>query len=227
MNGGFISDPFLDPIIRSLIVAFSASIVVLVIGTFLGYIFTHRRIKGKIIIETILMLPLVLPPSVVGFGLLVILGRKSFVGQVFEWLINQPIVFTIWAAMIAALVVSFPLMFQTVKNGFDSVNRGVRDAAKIDGASGWQLFLRIDLPLARHAIITGGLLAFARSIGEFGATLMIAGNIPGKTQTMATAIYIAVETNHTVEAWGWVACTIIFSFVLLIFVYGLRKGLSD
>ena len=218
------SNPFFDPIFRSLIVAFSASIVALFIGTVLGHAFSHRRFKGKVFIETIIMLPLVLPPSVVGFGLLVILGRTSWIGHVIEWFMHQPIVFTIWAAMIASFVVSFPLMFQTVKNGFDSVNTAIREAAAIDGASKRQLFLHIDLPLARSAIITGGLLTFARSIGEFGATLMIAGNIPGKTQTIATAIYIAVETNHIAYAWGWVACTVIFSFILLIFVYGYRKN---
>lgn len=223
----FLSDPFLDPIIRSFIVALAAAALALIIGTCFGYVFAFRRFKGKIIIETVLMLPLVLPPSVVGFGLLVILGRNSWVGQAFEWFMNQPIVFTIWAAMIAAFVVSFPLMFQTVKNGFEAVNPEIREAAMIDGAGKRRLFLHIDLPLARQAVITGALLAFARSIGEFGATLMIAGNIPGKTQTMATAIYIAVETNHLAEAWGWVACTVIFSFVLLIFVYGLKKGLSE
>jgi molybdate transport system permease protein len=114
-------------------------------------------------------------------------------------------------------------MFQTVKNGFEAVNPDIREAAKIDGAGIGRLFWHIDLPLAKHAVLTGTLLAFARSIGEFGATLMIAGNIPGKTQTMPTAIYIAVETNHLALAWGWVTCTVIFSFVLLLFVYSLRK----
>ncbi|MGV3487638.1 MAG: molybdate ABC transporter permease subunit [Tuberibacillus sp.] len=223
MNNGFFSDPFLDPIIRSLIVAIVSSLFCLVAGTGLGYVFANARFKGKMILETILMLPLVLPPSVVGFGLLVLFGRESLAGKALEWLIHQPIVFTIWAAMVASFVVAFPLMFQTVKNGFMAVDAEIRDAAQIDGAGKRALFFYIDLPLAKPAVITGGLLAFARSIGEFGATLMIAGNIPGKTQTMPTAIYIAVETNHTALAWGWVACTVIFSFVLLLFVYSFRK----
>ena len=223
MNNVFFSDPFLDPIFRSLIVAIASSVLCLIIGTLLGHAFFHRRFKGKLLIETVLMLPLVLPPSVVGFGLLVIFGRQSWVGKLLEWVLNQPIIFTIWAAMITAFVVAFPLMFQTVKNGFSAIDPEVREAASIDGAGWCQLFIHIDLPLAKQAIITGALLAFARSIGEFGATLMIAGNIPGKTQTMATAIYIAVETNHIALAWGWVSCTIIFSFILLLFVYTLRK----
>jgi molybdate transport system permease protein len=223
MSNALTSEAFLDPIIRSLIVAVVSTLLCLVTATGLGYLFSHRRFVGKTAAETFLMLPLVLPPSVVGFGLLVIFGRGSWVGRFFEWLLHQPIVFTVWAAMIASFVVAFPLMFQTVKNGFEAVNPDIREAAKIDGAGRGRLFWHIDLPLAKHAVLTGTLLAFARSIGEFGATLMIAGNIPGKTQTMPTAIYIAVETNHLALAWGWVACTVIFSFVLLLFVYSLRK----
>nr|WP_205003978.1 molybdate ABC transporter permease subunit [Scopulibacillus daqui] len=206
---------FWDPVCRSIFVASVTLIIVFFFGIFIGGFMAEKNFRGKSVIETIMMLPLVLPPSVVGFALLAVFGRSSPVGQWIEWLFHQPVVFTVWAAILSSSVVSFPLMYQTVKIGFSSIPPAIKEAAKIDGAGFWRSFLFVQMPLAKQALLTGGILSFARALGEFGATLMFAGNIPGKTQTMPTAIYLAVETNETSLAWAWVILTMIISFLLL------------
>lgn len=176
------------------------------------------KFKGKAIIETIFLLPLVLPPTVVGFLLLVIFGKQSPIGQLIEWVFHQPIIFTWWAAVLAATIVAFPLMYQSAKTGFEEVDGDVEDAARVDGANKFQLFLFVSIPLALKSIISGGILSFARALGEFGATLMFAGNIPGKTQTTPTAIYVAIDSGNMHMAWLWVICMIAISFLMLVCV---------
>ncbi len=227
MSSLFSSADFWDPVIRSASVATLASAAVIFLGTCAGAIMTKKRFKGKSILETIMMLPLVLPPSVVGFGLLVIFGKQSFAGQAIESLFHHSIIFTFWAAVLASTVVAYPLMYQTAKVGFQSIPHGIQEAARIDGAGALKLFWSIQLPLARASVVTGGLLSFARALGEFGATLMIAGNIPFQTQTMPTAIYLAVETNRTSIAWAWVGITIILSFGLLFIANQSRLSKMD
>ncbi|NIK71840.1 molybdate transport system permease protein [Paenibacillus sp. BK720] len=161
------------------------------------------------------MLPLVLPPTVVGFLLLVLLGRRSWLGRAIEWLFSAPVIFTWWAAVIAAVVVSFPLVYQTMKVGFQSVDKRLEEAGRSIGANERQVFWHITLPLAFRSLISAYILGFARGLGEFGATLMIAGNIPGKTQTLPTAIYVAVDSGHTTLAWAWTGSIIVISFILL------------
>ena len=162
-----------------------------------------------------MMLPLVLPPTVVGFLLLTILGRHSWVGRAAEWLFNQPIVFTWIAAVIAAVVVSFPLVYQTMKVGFAGVEPELEDAARSAGAGEWAVFRLITLPLAGRAAVTAFVLGLARAMGEFGATWMVAGNIPGKTQTLPTAIYLAAGNGETGLAWAWTGIMVLFSWLLL------------
>lgn len=173
---------------------------------------------GKAIIETVFLLPLVLPPTVVGFLLLVLFGRQSPIGQFIEWLFHQPIIFSWWAAVLAVVVVAFPLMYQSAKTGFEEVDGEVEDAARVDGANARQLFLLISVPLAMKSIISGAILSFTRALGEFGATLMFAGNIPGKTQTTPTAIYVAIDSGNMQQAWLWVLCMIVISFLLLVII---------
>lgn len=177
---------------------------------------SRRKFKGKIIIETMFMLPLVLPPTVVGFLLLVMLGRRSWIGEWIEWLFAAPIVFSWWAAVVASIVVSFPLVYQTMKVGFASVDRDLEDAGRSIGANEWAVFRYITLPLTSRSLISAFILGFARGLGEFGATLMIAGNIPGKTQTIPTAIYVAVDSGNTAMAWAWTFAIIAISFMLLL-----------
>ncbi|GAB6991930.1 molybdate ABC transporter permease subunit [Paenibacillus pini] len=177
---------------------------------------SRRNFRGKTVVETTFLLPLVLPPTVVGFILLVLLGKKSWIGQFMESFFNQSIIFTWGAAVIAAIVVAFPLVYQTMRTGFSLVDKDIEDAARSMGASEWQVLRYITMPLAWRSLVTAYLLGFARGLGEFGATLMIAGNIPHKTQTLPTAIYIAVESGDMTLAWYWAGAIIIISFGLML-----------
>jgi molybdate transport system permease protein len=211
---------FVSPIWLSLKVAAVAGIAVIFIGTLTGRLLARRTFKGKAVLETLLMLPMVLPPTVVGFFLIVVFGKRSLAGRAIEWLFNQPVIFTWWAAVIASAVVAFPLMYQSSKSGFQGVSRGIEEAARIDGASEWRIFLFISIPLASKALISGSILSIARALGEFGATLMFAGNIPGETQTIPTAIYIAIDSGNMAMAWLWVISIMIISFIMLLIVRG-------
>ncbi|MFD1779643.1 molybdate ABC transporter permease subunit [Fredinandcohnia salidurans] len=210
---------FWSPIKLSITIAITAGCIVLLLGLILGKWMAHKQFKGKLFLETLLMLPLVLPPSVVGFLLIVIFGRNSFVGTFLEKLTGQPIMFTWWAAVIASTVVAFPLMYQSVKTGFQTVNTEIEDAARTDGANEFSIFLYISIPLSIKAIVTGFILSFTRALGEFGATLMFAGNIPGKTQTLPTAIYVAIDSGNMELAWLWVLTTVFISFLMLASTY--------
>jgi molybdate transport system permease protein len=203
------------PVQLSIIVALTATMMTLIIGIITAYWIVTKSIKGKAIIETIFFLPLVLPPTVIGFLLIVVFGKNSPPGQWIEWLTGRSLLFTSTAAIIAATIVAFPLMYQSVKTGFLSVDQQIISAAKVDGASGWKLLTVIILPLAIRAIITGMILSFTRAFGEFGATLMFAGNIPGSTQTIPSAIYLALETGETQIAWYYALISVGFSFILL------------
>ena len=189
----------------------------MITGTLFGLLFAKKQFKGKILVETIFMLPLVLPPSVIGFLLIVVFGNQGVIGTWIKEIFGHSIIFTAYAAVIAATVVAFPLMFQTAKAGFQGVHRKFEAAAKDLGATNFQVFLRVSLPLAKRALLTGTVLSCARALGEFGATLMFAGNIPGVTQTVPTAIYMAIDSGNMTLAWLWVITIIALSFLLLIF----------
>lgn len=214
---------FWSPVILSIEIAIFSCIVVFIFGIIFGKFMANRWFKGKAIIETIFLLPLVLPPTVVGFLLIIFFGRHSPIGQLIESLFQQPIMFTRWAAVLAAIVVAFPLMYQSCKTGFESVDKDIENAARVDGAGEFNIFLFISLPLSLKVIISGAIMSFARALGEFGATLMFAGNIPGKTQTTPTAIYIAIDSGNMEMAWLWVACMIGISFLMLFGIQLMRK----
>lgn len=215
---------FWSPVLISAEVAAVSGVLAIILGVIIGKGMANKRFKGKAIAETAFLLPLVLPPSVVGFLLIVIFGRNSFAGQFIEFIFKQPVMFTWWAAVIASTVVAFPLMYQSAKTGFEAIDRDIENAARVDGANDIQLFMNITIPLSYKAIISGGILSFARALGEFGATLMFAGNIPGKTQTIPTAIYVAIDSGNMEMAWLWVACMIGISFIMLVFVQRDRKS---
>lgn len=212
------TEQFLTPVLLSLKVAVIALVIVFVLATIAARFMARARFKGKIVIETILMLPLVLPPTVVGFLLIVIFGNNGFVGELYKWLFGGSIMFTWYAAVIASTVVAFPLMYQSAKSGFLNVDEDIEKAAKVDGAGSLQTFIKVTVPLSGTSLITGALLSFARAIGEFGATLMIAGNIPGRTQTMPTAIYTAIQSGDMTLAWAWVITIIVISFLMMMFI---------
>ncbi|MGE7767190.1 molybdate ABC transporter permease subunit [Peribacillus sp. NPDC096540] len=209
---------FWSPVRLSIQVAGLAGILVFILGIFLARIMAKKEFRGKIMLETAFLLPLVLPPSVVGFLLIVIFGKNGKLGEFIERVFNQPLMFTWWAAVIASTVVAFPLMYQSAKTGFESIDEEIENAARVDGAGEWRLFLLVSLPLAVKSIVTGAILSSARALGEFGATLMFAGNIPGKTQTIPTAIYIAMDSGNMTLAWLWVGVIIAISFIMLFVV---------
>ncbi|WP_214631423.1 molybdate ABC transporter permease subunit [Paenibacillus agaridevorans] len=207
---------FWPPIRLSIQVTLLSSIVAAVLGIAAAWWMSRRKFRGQTMVDTAFLLPLVLPPTVVGFLLLMLLGRRSWVGQAIEWLFSSPVIFSVWAAVIAAVVVAFPLVYQTMRVGFDSVDRELEESARSMGASNMQVFRMITLPLAWRSLVTAYVLGFARGLGEFGATLMIAGNIPGKTQTVPTAIYVAVDAGRMTMAWAWTIGIVIISFLLLL-----------
>ncbi|GKU76449.1 putative molybdenum transport system permease protein YvgM [Paenibacillus sp. L3-i20] len=200
-----------------------ASVIAAVAGIAAAWWMSKKHFKGKIVVETLFMLPLVLPPTVVGFLLLVSLGRRSLLGKFAEWVFSAPVLFSPWAAVIAAVVVAFPLVYQTMRVGFAAVEREIEESARSAGASEWQVFRLITLPIVYRAVITAYILGFARGLGEFGATLMIAGNIPGKTQTIPTAIYVAVDSGNMPMAWAWTVGMIAISFIMLLLTGRLKR----
>ena len=188
------------PLWLSLRVAFLSTALSLAAGLWIAYILANREFRGKEVLDAAVTLPLVLPPTVLGYYLLVVLGHASPIGKLWEAVFGSPLVFTWKAAVVAALLHSLPLLVKSARAALESVDRSCERAARTLGASEWRLFWRVTLPLARKSILAATALAFARSLGEFGATLMVAGSIPGKTQTMAVAIYDAVEAGNGTAA---------------------------
>ena len=188
------------PLWLSLRVAAVATLVSLALGLWIAYLLANRRFRGKELLDALVTLPLVLPPTVLGYYLLVVLGRSSPLGHFYEWVFGGPLVFTWQAAVVASTLHAIPLLVKSARAAFETVDRSYEKAARNLGASDWRVFWRVTLPLSRRAVIAATVLAFARALGDFGATLMIAGDIPGRTQTAAIAIYDAVESGNTVVA---------------------------
>jgi molybdate transport system permease protein len=184
------------PLWLSLRVAALSTAISVAAGLWLAWLLANREFHGKEALDAAVTLPLVLPPTVLGFYLLVVLGRESALGRLYEWITGGPLVFTWQAAVIAALFHSTPLLIKSARAALESVDRSYERAARNLGASEWAVFRRVSLPLARRSILAAAALAFARSLGDFGVTIMIAGNIPGRTQTVAVAIYDAVEGGN-------------------------------
>jgi len=202
----------LSPLWLSLKTATIATIIVFVVGVFLARIISRRSFKGKSIIEAVFLLPLVLPPTVVGFILLYIFGKNGFVGRLLiDWFDFQ-VVFSWYAVIIAAVVVSFPLMYQSAQAAFQQYDPNIEHAAYTMGASRWKVFWTVSFPIAWPGLLSGLVLTFARALGEFGATLMIAGYIPNVTDTIPLAIYFAVESGNMEAATFWVILIVALGF---------------
>ena len=185
-----------SPLWLSLRVATIATFLALVFGLWCAHSLANRHFRGKEFLDSLVTLPLVLPPTVLGYYLLVLLGRESTFGRLYENLTGGPLVFTWQAAVVAAFVHSAPLLIKSSRAALESVDSTYEWAARNLGAPEWRVFWQITLPLARRPIAAATALAFARAMGDFGVTIMIAGNIPGRTQTVATAIYDAVESGQ-------------------------------
>ena len=203
----------------SLLVAGMATLCVGVLGTACGWLLAHRRFAGREWLDALLMLPLVLPPTVTGYYLIVLLGRRGLLGQPLFDGTGWSIPFTWVACVVAATVISFPLMVRAARVAFEGVDRRHTLAAASLGLGPAAIFFRVALPLARRGLVAGLVLSFARALGEFGATLMLAGNIPGRTQTLPLAIYEAVMTGEDRSALGLAALLTAVS-VLVILVAG-------
>ncbi|MEH2362330.1 molybdate ABC transporter permease subunit [Nostoc sp.] len=200
----------LSPLWISLKTSFLATFITFFLGIWAAYWMLGYRGKGKSLIEGIFVAPLILPPTVVGFLLLLFFGKNGPVGKLMEPL-DFSIVFTWYGAAIAATVVSFPLMYKTALGAFEQIDTNLLRVARTLGATEVAIFWRISLPLALPGIVAATTLAFARALGEFGATLMLAGNIPGQTQTIPMAIYFAVEAGAMDEAWFWAIAIMVIS----------------
>ena len=201
MNASVLGDAMVWSALKlSLFVAVLATILAAVVGTACAYLLAKGKFWGRELLDAIITLPLVLPPTVTGYYLIVLLGRRGVIGSFLYDLTGWSIVFTRWAAVVAAAVVALPLMIKSARAAIESDNPQYELASYTLGKGKAETFFRITLPLARRGLLAGIVLSFARALGEFGATLMLAGNIPGKTQTMPLAIYEAVAAGENHQA---------------------------
>jgi molybdate transport system permease protein len=187
-----------------------------VIGIPLAYMMARRRFWGRAAVDVLVTLPLVLPPTVTGYYLILLLGRRGVLGAPLFAATGWSVAFTWYAAVIAATVMALPLLVRTARVAIESVDQNLERAAFTLGRAEWRTALEVTLPLARNGILAGLVLAFARALGEFGATLMLAGNIPGKTQTLPLSIYTAVQTGEAGQAMTLVAVLTLLSCVVVV-----------
>lgn len=198
-------------------VAAAGTLLILPPGIALGWLLARKHWRGKILVETIVTLPLVMPPVATGLVLLKLLGRRGLLGRWIESLFGVEIVFTWRAVVIATAVMSFPLLVRTARLALEGVNPRFEQVARTLGAGPWRVFWTITLPLAARGLVAGAVLAFARALGEFGATIMVAGFIPGRTATLALSIYHLVQLSRDNEAWGLLVISITLAFGALWF----------
>ncbi len=207
----------LSPLLLSLRVATVALLFALPLGIFCAYRLSRSRPGfGRTLIETLLTLPLVLPPSAVGVGLLLLFGRGSGWGRWLNDVLHLRLLYTWEGAAVASACVALPLIIRTVEAGLSGTERDLLDAARTEGATEWQTFRRILFPLAYRSVLAGAVLGFARAFSEFGATLLIAGSIPGETETLPLALYAAIERGDNTEARNLALLAVAVAFVLLL-----------
>lgn len=212
------------PLLLTLKVAGWATALNLLLGTAVGYALARGRFPGRDVLDAALTLPMVMPPTVLGYYLLVVIGSQGVLGA---WLLQHfgiRLIFTVEAAIIAATIVAFPLVFKAARAAFETVDPQFEDAARTLGIGEWAIFFRVTLPLAWRGILAGLLLAFARALGEFGATLMVAGSIVGKTQTLSIAVYEAVQAGQDATANFLVVVTSVVCLAVLLVAGRLVPG---
>ncbi len=207
----------LSPALISIKITLTATVIIFFLGLFTAWWMTNYRGRWQELLDAVLTLPLVLPPTVAGFGILLLIGKNGPIGN-FLSLFGVNIIFSWYAAVIAATVVAFPLMYKTSRGAFEQIDPNILNAARTLGASEWKVFWRISVPLAWPGIAAATALAFARSLGEFGATLMVAGSIPGKTQTIPIAIYFATQSGDMRVALIWVSIIFAISLTVISFM---------
>lgn len=207
----------LTPLWLTLKVAVLATVLAGLVGIVLGWWMARRRFVGHALADSFLMLPMVLPPTVLGYYLIVVIGRNGVLGRYLDQWFGINLMFTWQGAVIAASIVSFPLIYKAARAAFEDADPRMALAARTLGATEMEIFLRISLPLAGRGVVAGMMLAFARAMGEFGATLMIAGNLPGKTQTLSIAVYDAVQAGNDAQAlWLTLLISVVCMVVLVL-----------
>lgn len=211
------------PLWLSVQVASAATVLTSVLGVAGAYALARGRFPGRNLLEAIASLPIVLPPTVLGYYLLTALGRRSPVGQAYESVFGSPLVFTVQGAVIAAAVASFPFCLRTARAAIADVDERYEQAARTMGLSEWRVIGQVTLPLARGGIFAGIALAFARALGDFGTTLMVAGNIPGQTQTAAIAVYDRVQAGDDAGAAAIAAVLSAIAVTVLVLVSRLGR----
>jgi len=216
MLANLLAEPAWTALGLSLKVACWATLIDLVLGVGFGYLLARKRFPGRELLDAVLTLPMVMPPTVLGYYLLVLIGRHGPLGAWLQQHFGIQLIFTWQAAVIAAAVVAFPLVLKGARAAFEAVDTQLEQAAYVLGLSPWAVFLRVTLPLAWRGVLGGTLLAFARSMGEFGATLMVAGSIAGKTQTLSIAVYEAVQAGQDDTANLLVIITSLVCIIVLV-----------
>jgi len=215
-----------SPFVLSLWVSSWAGMTALFLGPIIAWVLVKVTFKGKWIAEGLVMAPLILPPTLVGYYLLTLLGQRGL-GPWSEQVFGFRVVFSVQGAIIAATVAALPLVVQTVQVSIAAISREIEEAGRIDGCTRWDLFWQIDLPLIRRGLLAGGILGFLRAMGDFGTTLMVAGNIPGRTQTMSMAIYDAAQANNLSLANQLALILSSIGFGLIFLVVRLRQNADE
>jgi molybdate transport system permease protein len=206
----------LQPLVLTLQVALLATLVAGALGIAAGHWMARHRFAGKNVLDAVLVLPMVLPPTVLGYYLIVLIGRNGVFGVWLDRLFGIRLLFTWQGAVVAASVVAFPLIYKAARAAFEDIDVRFPQAARTLGASEWEVFWRVSMPLAMRGIAAGLALTFARAMGEFGATLMVAGNLPGRTQTLSVAVYSAVQAGDDPLAFALTLIISVLCIVLLV-----------
>ncbi len=214
---------FAEPLLLSLKLSSITTLLLLVLGVPFAYWLVFSRFRWKYLVESVVALPLVLPPTVLGFYLLMAIGANSFIGQWYESIFNKPLAFSFQGLVLGSFLYSLPFAVQPVQTAFTSVDKKLLEASWSLGRSNVYTFFRVILPLSRHGIITGCVLSFAHTLGEFGVILMIGGNIPGVTKVASVAIYDEVQALHYGAANMYAAILLSFSFIILALVYFTKR----
>ncbi len=214
---------FVEPLLLSLKLSSITTLLLLVLGVPFAYWLVFTRFRWKFLVESLVALPLVLPPTVLGFYLLIAIGSNSFIGHWYEFIFNMPLAFSFQGLVLGSFLYSLPFAVQPIQTAFSSVDKKLLEASWSLGRSNVYTFFRVILPLSRHGIITGCVLSFAHTLGEFGVILMIGGNIPGVTRVASVAIYDEVQALNYSAANMYAAILLIFSFSILAAVYFINR----
>jgi molybdate transport system permease protein len=214
---------FAAPLLLSLKLSSVTTLLLLIFGVPFAYWLVFSRFRWKFLVESLVALPLVLPPTVLGFYLLIAIGGNSFIGQWYESVFNKPLAFSFQGLVLGSFLYSLPFAVQPIQTAFASVDKKLLEASWSLGRSNVYTFFRVILPLSRHGIITGCVLSFAHTLGEFGVILMIGGNIPGITRVASVAIYDEVQALNYGSANMYAAILLSFSFAILALVYFLNR----